>query len=144
MNTIELVNSFWYDHNNYGYLILFQREVSMNQFHWQTYKYTYTQTQTCTHSTTYWNFQFWITMWSCFHWRFILILSLPHSTIFPPQVPNKVWIHRHSWNVLKWWSQWFSIFENQKKKIRLENWFSPLSTSWSKIIFLSTLQHCFL
>ena len=57
----------------------------MNSFHWQTYKYTYTQTQSYTHRSTYWNFQFWITVWSCFHWRSVFILVSPsHQHLSSP------------------------------------------------------------
>ena len=97
--------------------MLFQRQVYMNPFHWQTCKYTYTQTKTCAHSSTYWNFQFWKTMWSCFHWMFVYLLSLPHPRIFTSQFPYKSWIHRCLWKVLKWWFQWLSIvvWESEKK-----------------------------
>lgn len=41
-------------------------------------------------------------MWYYFHWRSILVLSLPHPYFLSPQFPYKALTHRLFWKMLKW------------------------------------------
>ena len=62
-------------------------------------------------------------MWYYFHWRSILVLSLPHPYFLSPQFPYKALTHRLFYKILKWWFQQLNIlmWESGKKKNKKQN-----------------------